>query len=109
MSGDYTADQASGVIEACARAAYEASASVEGASGIAVEPWGVLADERRREIRRLVAVALDLLDGVEEATSESADRVVEQFAFLAKRSPTRANLFVSVVAAVRTTIDDEQP
>ncbi len=71
--------------------------------------WRELPEASRSLNRGSAALVLDLLAKADEngATAESYDWVVADFARVTGLSQTTANLFVSVVAAVKATLDKE--
>jgi|SRR5579883_848895 len=106
---NYDEDQATAVLEACGRAAHEAWAAVRAAQGDPQPGWHELPEASRNLNRGSAALVLDLLAKADDngATAESADWVVADFARVTGLSQTTANLFVSVVAAVKATLDKE--
>jgi hypothetical protein len=105
----YSPKQADAVLEACARAAHEATLAVERTHGVPLYPWEQLPPIEREKLKHSAAVALDELASADVAggTPEAADKAVEIFGARVRLEPARANLFLSVVAAVKTTLDQE--
>jgi len=107
----YSKEQGDALIEACARAAHEAILAVKAVRRVHLLPWDRLPEEEREKLKHDAAHALDEIATADEegATIEAYDKAVTAFGARAKLTPTRANLFLSVVAAVKKTLDDELP
>ena len=99
----YSEEQASDVLEACARAKHEATLAVELVRGVFLRPWEDLPAAEHDKLRRDAALALDLLVEADRlgADAAAADRAVEEFAKRTGTTVARANLAVSVIAAVK--------
>jgi|SRR5271155_593545 len=105
----YTEEQSSDVLEACARASWEAELAVDFAQGHFLHPWEKLDEDHKGKLKLRAALALDILVVADHEGGDvvAADRAVEEYMKQIGVDEVRATLVMSVIAAVKATLDAE--
>lgn len=111
MKGQFSERQAAAVIAAVTRSVFEAEQAVNTGLGQIPREWGYVGEAEREALRYQACVVMDVLTRFdrEGAGPAEIEKAIASYARQRDIPITRANLMISVAAAVLKTLVDELP